>query len=71
MLKILDRDYSNLTPMQPKYNAMCVFDMEAAKIAFNYAMDDFVFVLCEKNNTFTKCFNLMEVERFIEERCKI
>lgn len=65
MLRILDKKYSDCQPVMPKYNALCVFDIEAAKIAFNYSAVDFIIVLNENTGRFTRCFNVKDVEEFL------
>jgi len=67
MIQILNDKYSNLRPIQPKHNALCVFDIEAAKIAFNYSAIDFVIVLNEKTGKFAYCHNVKECEEFLQE----
>lgn len=65
MLRILNDKYSDCQPVMPKYNALCVFDIEAAKLAFNYCAVDFVIILNENTGKFTKCFSVKDVEDFL------
>ncbi len=65
MLRILDKKYSDCQPVIPKYNALCVFDIEATKLAFNYGAVDFVIVLNENTGKFTKCFSVKDAEDFL------
>jgi hypothetical protein len=70
MIGILSNDYTNTQPIAPTYKALCVFDVEAAKIAFNYCGVDFVFVMNETSGVFGKCNNLKEVIDFINMEAK-
>lgn len=65
MLQILDGEYSSLQPVQPEKNALVVFNIECAKLAFNYQMIDFVIVLNEKSGKFAYCYNVKECEDFL------
>ena len=65
MLRILDKKYSDLQPTMPKYNALCVFDIDAAKLAFYHSIIDFVIVLNENNGKFMKCYSVKDVEEFL------
>ena len=67
MLRILDKKYSDCQPVMPKYNALCVFDADAARQAFTYGIVDFVIVLNEKTGKFAKCFSLMDVYKFLND----
>ncbi|MCK9430431.1 MAG: hypothetical protein M0R17_10560 [Candidatus Omnitrophica bacterium] len=62
---ILDTKYINCRPTMPLYNAMCVFDIEAAKLAFIYGDVDFVFVLNENTGKFARCCSVKEVEDYL------
>ena len=64
MTQILDKDYSGLKPQIPKYNALCVFNIESAKIAFKYGQCDFVFAMNENVQIFARCVSLVECEQF-------
>jgi len=64
MIQILDKDYSGMKPIQPKYNALCVFNRESASIAFNHTLCDFVFAMNEDKNTFKQCYSLKECVDF-------
>ena len=64
MLQIFDERFSNLQPVMPKYNALCVFDFQSAKIAFQYSAIDFVFAMDESTCKFAKCNSLKDVEDF-------
>lgn len=66
MLRILDKKYSDCQPVMPKYNALCVFDIEAAKLAFNYGNVDFVIVLNDNTGKFARCYNLHDVIEFLK-----
>ena len=48
----------------PKYNALCVFDFQTAKLAFQYSAIDFVFAMDEESCKFAKCNCLKDVEDF-------
>ena len=65
MLRIFDKNYSDCQPVMPKYNALCVFDVEAAKLAFNHGAIDFVIVLNENTGKFARCFSVKDVEDFL------
>lgn len=65
MLRILDKNYSDFQPVISKYNALCVFDIEAAKLAFNYGAIDFVIVLNENTGKFARCFSMKDVDDFL------
>ena len=65
MIQILDPYYSTLKPTQPKYNALTVFSLESARIAFNYGNCDFVYIINEEDNTYRRCESLQECEDFI------
>jgi hypothetical protein len=67
MVKVLNIEYSNLTPTMPTYNAMAIFNKKDAEIAFNHGYVDFVFALNEKTGTFKRCNSILECERFYEE----
>lgn len=65
MLRILDKNYSDCQPVIPKHNALCVFDIEAAKLAFKYGAVDFVIVLNENTGKFARCFSVRDVVDFL------
>lgn len=66
MLGIVNKNFSGLQPVQPSHNALAVFNVEDAKIAFNYGNVHFVVVLNEKTGMFRFCNNIMEVYEFLE-----
>ena len=66
MLRILNEKYSDLQPVAPRHNALCVFDIEAAKLAFNYGAVDFVIVLNESTGKFERCFCMEDVVNFLD-----
>ena len=66
MLQIFDKNFSSLRPIQPSHKAVAVFNIEDAKLAFNYGNVDFVVVLNEKNGKFGLCYSLLEVINFLE-----
>lgn len=70
MLQIIDDRYSGLQPITPKINAVCVFDVQAAKLAFIYSTVDFVIVLNEKTRKFGYCYSIHEVEEFLNNESK-
>ena len=65
MLRIINKNFSSLQPVNPIYNAVCVFNLTDAKLVFNRVDIDFVVVLDENTGTFTKCLNILEVEQFL------
>lgn len=65
MLRILDIKYSDCQPIAPKYNAVCVFDVKTARLAFEYGAMDFVIALNEKNEKFAYCYSVQDVEEFL------
>lgn len=70
MLQIFGKNFSSLRPIQPSHKAVAVFNIEDAKLAFNYGNVygnvDFVVVLNEKNGKFGLCYSLLEVINFLE-----
>jgi hypothetical protein len=64
MLQIFDERVTSLQPTMPKYKALCVFDFQSAKLAFQYNAIDFVFTMDEKTCKFAKCDSLKDVEDF-------
>ena len=66
MLGIVNKNFSGLQPVQPSHNALAVFNVEDAKIAFNYGNVDFVVVLNEKTGMFGICNNVLEVCEFLQ-----
>jgi len=67
MIKILDKQYSSFAPVAPSKNAIAVFSLDCAKLVFEHTMCDFVIVLNEKTGKFGYCFNLHEVQQFLEK----
>jgi hypothetical protein len=67
MVKVLNIEYSNLTPTAPTYNAMAVFNKKDAEMAFKYSYIDFVFALNENTGTFARCNSVHECEKFYEK----
>ena len=67
MVKVLNIEYSNITPTAPTYNAMAVFNKKDAELAFNYGYVDFVFALNEKTGKFVRCNSVLECAIFYEE----
>ena len=67
MIQILDKNYSNLQPVEPLYNGIAVFDIIHAKLALQHSFVDFVITLKESTGTFKYCYNLKEVEEFYQE----
>jgi hypothetical protein len=65
MIQILDEEYSSLQPVMPEKNAVAVFNIKCAKIAFQYSRMDFVIALNEKTNKFAYCFSIKECEDFL------
>lgn len=66
MLQIFGKNFSGLRPIQSSHKALAVFNIEDAKIAFNYGNVDFVIVLNEKNGKFRLCYSLLQVINFLE-----
>ena len=64
MLQILDEEYSSLQPVMPEKNAVAVFNLKCAKIAFQHPRMDFVVALNEKTYKFAYCFSVKECEDF-------
>lgn len=64
MLKIFNDNYENLSPINPTYKSMAIFNVEDAKLAFEYANIGFVFALNEDTGKFGICNSVYEVEKF-------
>lgn len=65
MIQILDERYSSMQSIQPLYNALAVFSVEAAFHAFKHLSLDFVFAMNEKTGKFVPCNSVTEVEHFL------
>lgn len=67
MIGIFSTNYEQIAPLAPKYKALTVFDLQAAKYAFiNFPALEFVFLINEETNTYAKCFNYAECVQFLK-----
>jgi len=66
MIQIFNEKFSGLKPIYPTFNTLCVFNLHDAKIAFNYTPVEFVFVLNEETGKFARCYNVNQVQEYLE-----
>jgi hypothetical protein len=65
MIQIFDKMYSDLKPVMPTMNALVVFDIDHARLAFSHGRVDFVIVLDKLSGTFRYCYNIADVTHFL------
>ena len=64
MIQILNKEYSNLQPVAPSKNAVAIFNVEDAIIAFSYPRVDFVVALNEDTMRFAYIHSVAECIEF-------